>query len=60
VHAINNMHGYCYLCLMVALFVFFLVAFLEEISSIKGCEYCCVKMITVLGQYFQIYKDQLT
>lgn len=34
-HAINNMHGYCYLCLMVALFVFFLVAFLEEISSIK-------------------------
>ena len=32
-HAINNMHGYCYLCLMVALFV--LVAFLEEISSIK-------------------------
>ncbi|KAJ7015588.1 magnesium transporter NIPA2 [Populus alba x Populus x berolinensis] len=40
VHAINNMHGYCYLCLMVALFVFFffffvLVAFLEESSSIK-------------------------
>lgn len=34
-HAINNMHGYCYLCSMVALFVLFLVAFLEEISSIK-------------------------
>ena len=25
VHAINNMHGYCYLCLMVALFVFVFV-----------------------------------
>jgi hypothetical protein len=35
VHAINNMHGYCYLCLLVDLFFFFLVAFLEEISSIK-------------------------